>query len=125
MTHHRPKSPSPTQLPAVSDTVVGLEPVGAEQHLAVPPPAPNATTPEHPKREITAPMEIPHQLRVPSLNATTPSTPLALAAPNLAKVVHAGLHKAHASPPVAPPLSPAAENTPFDSQPALAQSPPL
>jgi hypothetical protein len=132
MTHHRPKSPSPTKLPAVpvevGDTVVGLEPVTSDQNLAVPSPSLSGVSQDLPpshKREVTAPMEIPHEMRVPGLNETTPSTPLALAAPNLAKVVHAELHKAHASAPVAPPLGAAPDNTPFEPQPALGGSEPL
>lgn len=113
MTHHRPKSPSPTRLPAVpvvplatealgtdaaGDTLVDLDPVPEKaEHLdlSVGAAPPGATSPDLAlvNQDVT-PLEPPPQLRVPGLNQTTPGTPLAMIAPPAAKMPHSDLHKA-------------------------------
>src|SRR5512140_2198908 len=87
MAPQRPKSPSPARLPAVGDTVVGLDPVPDTGAHPKPEPLPGPSA-SAPTGETTAPNSLVPSVRPPGLEvATTPATPLSEVAPQLAAQV--------------------------------------
>ncbi len=129
MNQPRPKSPSPSKLPAVGDTVVGLDPVvdaSEAKSLEVPAPELKATVVDRPGVESTAPIEIPPQLRAKQIDlTTTPSTPLASVAPGLAaqlgQPLGASLDLTPVNPyPAVTPPQPPPTVTPIEPAPAVA-----
>ncbi len=118
MAPQRPKSPSPAQLPAVSDTVVGLDPVADSGPRTQPEPVP-----EVPSRETTAPIAIPPSVMPPRIEATTtPEVQLSDVAPALAaQVLEVPAPGANSGPTEAVPLD--FLHTPKDPFPALGATP--